>query len=144
MPETWTITTDSGPSATGYLPAWAEADPSADKVPLALFGSQLADLTHHKDFDGRIIRHVSSPGGTGDGVVLVASISCTPYAEEPERRAPFATVSIIGDHFIDGLDPDGLAELITALEAQTGYLRSNVLPALEHARRDWISRVSVC
>jgi hypothetical protein len=146
---TWTITADSGHGASGYLPEWAADDPS-ENVPLAQFGIRLSDLTHFADFNGQTVAQVRSPGAApgepgrvGDEVLLSPSIMCHPYAEEPERRMPFATVSIIDDYFVDCLDPAALTDFIAALETQVSRLRHEVLPALTSARADWLAHTAL-
>jgi hypothetical protein len=49
---TITITTANGLTATGYLPPWAAEDPSKGGVPASAFSRVLADINHHRAFDG--------------------------------------------------------------------------------------------
>jgi hypothetical protein len=146
---TWTITADSGLTASGYLPDWATDDPSEENVPLAEFGIRLSDLAHFADFTGQKVPQVNSPGAgpgepsqVGPAVILRPSITCDPYADEPERRVPSATVRITDDYYVDCLDPPALAALITGLEAQVNHLRTAVLPALTNARHDWSAHIN--
>lgn len=48
----WTISTSSGVEASGYLPEWAEKDPTDTGVPLERFSIALADITHRAPFEG--------------------------------------------------------------------------------------------
>lgn len=46
----WVIATSSGYAATGYLPGWAEGDPSESGVTLERVGVKLADMCHRAPF----------------------------------------------------------------------------------------------
>jgi hypothetical protein len=43
---TWTIATTNGPVVSGYLPDWAEDDPSESGVPVAGLSARLDDVWH--------------------------------------------------------------------------------------------------
>jgi hypothetical protein len=47
---TWTITATSGLAVTGYLPPWAQEDPSEAGVPVGRLGKVLADICHWAEF----------------------------------------------------------------------------------------------
>jgi hypothetical protein len=75
---TWTITATSGLAVTGYLPPWAQEDPSEAGVPVGRLGKVLADICHWAEFPGQRMR-VARDGGPGtDAVVLGGSIDCHP------------------------------------------------------------------
>ncbi|WP_329131155.1 hypothetical protein OG552_09360 [Streptomyces sp. NBC_01476] len=124
---TWTITTTAGFTVEGYLPAWAEEDPSATGVPLDRLPVRLADIGHWTHFGGQPMR-VRSPAFESEGSsereeqVFWGSIDCHPFAEDPDPREPVVSLAVIGDFWINDLDPDGLAEVAAQLRAQADRL----------------------
>ncbi|MFC4034052.1 DUF6907 domain-containing protein [Streptomyces polygonati] len=139
---TWTIATASGFTASGYLPAWATADPSETGVPLDLLQIRLADLNHYALFDGQPMQVRSpgcacAPGRVGESEIFRGSVDCNPYAEDPEPSVPVANIAIIEDFWINGLDPDGVAEIAAKLRAQADRLDHDIRPQLLAARADW-------
>ncbi|WP_433891351.1 DUF6907 domain-containing protein [Streptomyces sp. CA-111067] len=137
---TWTVTTTAGFTAAGYLPAWADHDPSEIGVPLERLHAVLADVSHRAAFDGPLVP-VWSPERDGDGLreerVLWGAIGCRPYAEDQEPRIPVVDIAIVDDYWINGLDPDDLADLAAKLRAQADHMEHEVLPQLVAARGDW-------
>jgi hypothetical protein len=136
----WTITTESGAKVSGHLPAWAEKDPSEtvrdDRLQISL-----SDLTHWTCFDGQTVP-LDAPGFdkdryTGPSEILRGSIDCRPYATDPAERVPLVNVELTDDHWINNLDPEGVADLAAKLRAQAERLTNEVLPALLAAREDW-------
>src|SRR5262245_12974047 len=67
---TWAITTTSGHTASGYLPAWAHEDPSTTGVPPGRLPAALADITHEAPFGGQLL-HVN-PAAAEPGQDAVA------------------------------------------------------------------------
>jgi hypothetical protein len=59
-PGLWTITAVDGTTAFGFLPSWAEDDPSETGVPLELFPVHLAHITHRTFHDGLML-HMLTP-----------------------------------------------------------------------------------
>jgi hypothetical protein len=59
---TWTVTTTSGHTLTGHLPAWADTDPSTTGIPLERLGAHLADIRHHTAFPGQNVTTVHGSG----------------------------------------------------------------------------------
>jgi hypothetical protein len=139
---TWTIATTHDLAVTGYLPAWADDDPSTTQVPLGLLHVRLADICHRAVFEGLPLQ-VRSPPSHGEAgqlaqeQVLWGTIDCTPYAEDPEPRIPVVNLAVIEDYWINHLDPDELTEIATALRIQADRLDHEVRPALIAARTDW-------
>jgi hypothetical protein len=134
---TWTIETTCGHTTTGYLPAWAEDDPSETGVPLERLGVSLADICHHAPFSGQLlpVSCDSSPGRPT--VILFGSINCNPYDEDSELRVPVVNLQIVDDYWSNGLDPTALADVAAKLRAQADRLDHEILPALIAARADW-------
>lgn len=140
----WTITTTSGHTLTGYLPSWAEQDPSEEKVPIDHLAARLEDIHHFTDFGGPTLKLRRSGVGEGEPFgepVLFGSIACIPYAEEPDPRIPTVSFNITTDCWIDHLDPKGVVDLADKLRAQADHLTHEVLPALVAARADWEAHV---
>jgi hypothetical protein len=141
---TWSINTTGDITVTGYLPPWADEDPSDTDVPLEKLSAQLIDLSHWKSFDGQLMcihhpAHAAGDGKAGEGedIVFSGNITCYPYSEDPQERTPFVNVRVVDDFWINNLTPDGLATLAAKLRAQADYLENNVAPTLEAFRRDW-------
>ncbi|MET9691468.1 hypothetical protein ABZY81_23825 [Streptomyces sp. NPDC006514] len=55
--------------------------------------------------------------------VLGVDIRQIPFSRYMHERVPHAQVEIVDDHFMQGLDPDGLATVILTLEAQLAKFR---------------------
>ncbi|WP_333768670.1 DUF6907 domain-containing protein [Streptomyces sp. IBSBF 2435] len=134
---TWTITTTNGYTTVGYLPAWADDDPSTTNVPPQHLGTELADMNHHQPFPGQrmTIALTDTPGiGT---VILSGSIDCAPYSEDPTARLPVVNLQLVDDYWLHNLDPDQLGVIASQLRAQADHLDHEVRPALISAREDW-------
>jgi hypothetical protein len=138
-PGRWTITTESGSTTSGYLPAWAEDDPSEVDVPLDLLPVRLADISHRNFFEGQTMT-VLAPDAQGraeEDAVFEGTIDCNPYDPNPALRLPVVNIQVCQDHWILGLDPHGLTTIATQLRAQADRLEREVHPALIAAREDW-------
>jgi hypothetical protein len=134
---TWTVTTATGHTTSGYLPPWAEYDPSRTDVPVEQLETTLADVAHWAWFSGQSMRIATDDGPGTNTVILDGSIDCHPFAENPDARIPVVNLQIIDDYFINNLNPDGLAVIAAKLRAQAEYLDHEVRPALIAARTDW-------
>lgn len=55
--------------------------------------------------------------------VLTAFIRQEPFSQHLHERVPHAQVEIVDDHFMESLDPDGLATVILTLEGQLARFR---------------------
>ncbi|WP_405583912.1 DUF6907 domain-containing protein [Streptomyces sp. NBC_01190] len=140
---TWTVSTTAGYRAKGYLPSWADEDPSEEGVPLDRLPIRLIDIRHCEFFDGQSLP-VRSPAAGGEAAsrawkeqVLWGNIVCSPYAEDPGLRIPVANVAVVDDYWISDLDPEGVAALAAALRAQADRLDHEVHPRLIAIRADW-------
>jgi hypothetical protein len=134
---TWTITTTSGLTVSGYLPGWAEEDPSQSGVALERLGLELADITHEAPCPGQMLPVVSGSGPAEEAEVFWGTIVCHPFTEDPEPRLPVVNVRIIDDYWTTDLGPAELADLAKKLRAQANRLDNEVRPALIAARDDW-------
>ncbi|WP_159395603.1 DUF6907 domain-containing protein [Streptomyces sp. 3211] len=63
------------------------------------------------------------PHGVEEFRVLGAFIRQEPFSKHMHERVPHAQVEIVDDHFMESLDPDGLATVILTLEAQLARFR---------------------
>ncbi|MEU1008164.1 hypothetical protein [Streptomyces sp. NPDC005890] len=62
-------------------------------------------------------------GTPEDYAVLSTRIEVDPFATDMARRLPFAIVEFIDEHYISGLDPDGLAAVIRTVSNQLAAMR---------------------
>jgi hypothetical protein len=136
--QVWTITTTTGYTAAGYLPPWAEGDPSRSGIPPQHLATELTDITHQQPFPGQLITAaLTDDQPAQETVILSGSIDCTPYSEDPTSRQPVANLQLIDDYWLTNLDPDQLATSATQLRTQADHLDHQVRPALIAARIDW-------
>jgi hypothetical protein len=56
--------------------------------------------------------------------VLSTAIKVEPWSSTIAQRLPFAVIELVDDHFIDGLDPDGLETVINTLAARLEQMRA--------------------
>jgi hypothetical protein len=141
----WSIATNEGVTATGYLPAWSEDDPTTAGVPLAHLPTALADVSHRAHFDGQTFPvHDPDTGAppteSAEERALWGVLVCNPYAEEPDPRVPVVNIAILRDYWINHLDQDGVAEVAAKLRAQADLLDHDVRPRLIAARAYWAAQ----
>lgn len=67
---------------------------------------------------------VNTNGYAEEFRVLGVKLSMIPFSRVPAERVPHAVVEIVDDHWMEGLDPDGLATVISTLEQRVHALRS--------------------
>ncbi|MEW2519026.1 ATP-binding protein [Actinacidiphila alni] len=138
-PGEWTITTDSGSAISGYLPAWAEDDPTEANVPLDQLPERLAGINHRNFFEGPMMP-ITAPDvweRAEEDAVFEGSIDCNPYDPDLGLRVPVVNLQVCVGRWILGLDPHGLAEVAAKLHAHADFLEAKVRPALIAAREDW-------
>ncbi|WUV74752.1 hypothetical protein OHA86_20295 [Streptomyces sp. NBC_01477] len=124
---------------SGYLPDWAEDDPSEAGVPLDLLPVRLGGINHRTFFEGPLM-HLTATNSRDDAeedVIFAGSIDCNPYDTDTRLRKPVVNIQASPHHWILGLDPGELADVASKLRAQADLLRDEVLPALIAAREDW-------
>jgi hypothetical protein len=134
-----TITTDSGSTTSGYLPAWAEDDPTEADVPLDQLPERLAGINHRNFFEGPMVP-LTAPDvweGVEEDAVFEGRIDCNPYDPDPGLRVPVVNLQVCVGRWILGLDPLGVAEVAAKLRAHADFLDAKVRPALNAAREDW-------
>jgi hypothetical protein len=127
---------------TGYLPDWAEEDPSENDVPLEELPMRLAGINHRSFFEGQMVTIVT-PGSKGEAeeeAVFEGSIDCAPCNPDPASCVPVVTLQVCPGYVIPGLDPAGLAQIAARLRAQADLFDHKVRPALITARKDWADR----
>jgi hypothetical protein len=140
---TWSIRTTTGATVTGYLPEWAETDPSKDGVRNDRLEVHVVDVYHRRDYDGPTVT-VDMPGFdkdryVGEYQILAPVMRCTPHAEDPADRVPVVLVDAMpgSDHYIGPLDPAGVMDLADKLRAHAAAL-DDVAALLQDAREDWV------
>ncbi|WP_329175156.1 DUF6907 domain-containing protein [Streptomyces sp. NBC_01477] len=144
---TWRISTNGGITLTGYLPPWADEDPSESDVPLEELSVKLVDLAHWRPFDGQMMRIHNPAHADGADLVAEASlfdghVTCHPYSDDPQERTPYADVRVVDDLWLNHLTPEDLTRLTAQLRAQADHIENDVTPLLEAARGDWTARQS--
>lgn len=65
--------------------------------------------------DGDLTLPIDTTGTPEDYGVLTTRIEVDPFSADITRRLPHAVIEVIDDHYIAGLDPDGLMSVIGAL-----------------------------
>jgi hypothetical protein len=143
----WTVTTINGQDVIGYLPPWAEDDPSRTGVPVEQLGKVLADICHSTEFSGQGIRVSLTDAPGTDTVILGGSIDFHPYTDNPDlpvaaAGVPVAHLQIVDDYWIHDLDPWALGVIAAKLRAQADRLDHEVRPALTAARADWAAQAT--
>jgi hypothetical protein len=92
--------------------------------------SDMATPTHREDiwcwfWDEALTLPVNENGTPEEYRVLSTVIKVEPWSEKISQRLPFAVIELVDDHFIDGLDPDGLATVIRTLSERVEQMRAN-------------------
>ncbi|WTR15321.1 ATP-binding protein [Streptomyces sp. NBC_00138] len=138
-PGSWAITTTDNAVAAGYLPAWAEDDPTEVGVPTEELPQRLAEVNHRAFFEGPMVP-LTAPdlwNGVEEDSVFEGSIDCNPYDPDQRLRVPVVNLQVSVGRWILGLGPDGLADIAVKLRAHADLLDHKVRPALIAARNDW-------
>ena len=135
----WAVTTGSGEAFTGYLPGWADEDPSATGVPAECLPVVLADITHHADMGGLVVPVSRAQERAQDAPVLAVHMECRPFLEDNDGDVciPVVSVQVTDDFWIRDLDPAAVIGLGQRLRALGDRLVTPVAPALAAARTDW-------
>jgi hypothetical protein len=66
---------------------------------------------------------VNENGSPEEFRVLSTVIKVEPWSQKFAERIPFAVIELVDDHFVDGLDPDGLATVIRTLAERLDQMR---------------------
>jgi hypothetical protein len=139
----WTISTVNGVTVSGYLPAWADEDPSESGVSPERLSVTLVDIAHRRVFDGAVFLAFTTEGGL-DGAhpvsVFQAEIQCSPCPDPTlpgEPVIPVVNIQISPECWMTDLGPDELANVAVRLRALVDRIEREVLPALIAARADW-------
>ncbi|MFD7130550.1 DUF6907 domain-containing protein [Streptomyces sp. NPDC059894] len=144
---TWSISTESGTTVSGHLPAWAEDDPSKTDLPDDKLHIHLADVTHYQAFPGQPMV-INTPFGIDGGRdiyeenVFRATITCSPHSSVPDHRVPTATIAVVEDCVMEDLDAKGVTDIAAKLRAQADRL-DQVAVDLAGARADWSENAQV-
>lgn len=71
--------------------------------------------------------------------VLSTVIKVEPWSPTIAERLPYAVIELVDDHFIDGLDPDGLETVISTLAGRLEQMRATHRQLVE-TRAEWMAR----
>lgn len=66
---------------------------------------------------------VNENGSPEEFRILSTIIKVEPWSPKLAERVPFAVVELVDDHYVDGLDPDGLATVIRTLSERLETMR---------------------
>ena len=72
----------------------------------------------------RMTLPVNTNGTPEEFSVLSTVIKVEPWSEKIAERLPYATIELVDDHFIEGLDPDGLETVINTLAGRLDQMRA--------------------
>lgn len=95
-------------------------------------------LDHSRDVGRRMFREdvwcwfwtqgltlpINADGETQEHNVLSTLIKMEPWSPTVAQRLPYAVIELVEDEFIDGLDPDGLAMVISTLQDRLEQMRA--------------------
>ncbi|MEC3993906.1 hypothetical protein VSR01_10275 [Actinacidiphila sp. DG2A-62] len=137
---TWAVSTTSGEVVRGYLPWWAEDDPSRTGVRPDRLHLELAAIGHQANRGGLIVPVTQGVDPATDAGVLVVTIDCRPFGEDGDPELPVVNVQVVDDWWITDLDPAGVTDLGRRLRALADRLTDAVAPELAAAREDWAAR----
>jgi len=82
---------------------------------------------------------VNADGKPEEFRVLSTVIKVEPWSPKIAERLPYATVELVDDHFIEGLDPDGLETVIGSLAERLEQMRATHA-RLVAVRAEYMSR----
>ncbi len=71
----------------------------------------------------RMTLPVNTNGRPEEFGVLSTIIKVEPWSSTIAERLPYATIELVDDHFIEGLDPDGLETVINTLAKRLDQMR---------------------
>lgn len=74
-------------------------------------------------WDEHLTLPVNENGQPEEFRVLSTVIKVEPWSPKIAERLPFAVIELVDDHFIDGLDPDGLETVINTLAVRVEQMR---------------------
>ncbi len=134
---TWAVSTTGGEVVRGYLPWWAEDDPTRTGVRPERLHIELAAIGHQANRGGLIVPVTQGVDPATDAGVFVVTIDCRPFGEDGDPDLPVVNVQVVDDWWITDLDPAGVTELGRRLRALADHLTDTVAPELTTARQDW-------
>lgn len=67
---------------------------------------------------------VNENGAPEEFRILDTVIKVEPWSPTIAHRLPFATIELVDDHFVEGLDPDGLETVINTLAGRLDQMRA--------------------
>jgi len=75
-------------------------------------------------WDEHLTLPVNENGEPEEFRVLSTVVKVEPWSPKVAERLPFAVIELVDDHFIDGLDPDGLETVINTLAGRLEQMRA--------------------
>ncbi|MGW6008638.1 DUF6907 domain-containing protein [Streptomyces sp. NPDC055210] len=88
--------------------------------------------------NGLVALPVDGNGKPEDADILSAHIRVAPFSGSFAERLPHVVLEVVGDHFMDGLDPDALSIVIGVYAERLEALR-NTHAELVRVRADYIA-----
>ncbi|MFG2299442.1 DUF6907 domain-containing protein [Actinacidiphila glaucinigra] len=119
LPRTWTFINrynDQPITLTCMVGCTANHDRDMER---AQYPEDIWCQTNGKD----VMLPINVTGTSESYRVLRMTMNCIPFSSKMSERLPHVTIEMIDDHWIDGLDPDGLATVISTLSSQLDRLR---------------------
>jgi len=154
----WTLTATDGWVVSGYLPGWADQDPSEADVPAEELSARLAEICHYQDFPGQRLRFTVVSDNPAFSVLsdllpgpppctesdeieaFLGGIVCRALDDGSASHAPTVNMDILPGYVMDALTPDDLADLAVKLRAQADRIECDIRPKLIAAREDWTTQ----
>lgn len=84
---------------------------------------------------------VNENGTPEEFKILDTVIKVEPWSPTIAHRLPFAVIELVDDHFIDGLDPDGLETVINTLQTRLEQMRETHAQLVE-VRAEYMARAA--
>lgn len=83
---------------------------------------------------------VNENGSPEEFRILDTVIKVEPWSPTIAHRLPFAVIELVDDHFVEGLDPDGLETVINTLAGRLEQMRESHRRLVE-ARAEYRARI---
>jgi hypothetical protein len=119
LPRTWTfVNRYNGDPMTFTCMPGCESDHSGD-----IGSPTMPEDVWCQTFSTDVTLPINTDGKPEEFRVLSTILRVIPFSGVVAERLPTATVELVDDHYVENLDPDGLAMVINTLAAQVDKLR---------------------
>lgn len=119
-PRTWSfINRHDGKPMTVTCMQGCTIDHSSD-IATPTYPEDIWCWTHRED----VTLPVNADGKPEEFRVLGTILKVEPFSPVLAQRLPYAVVEMVDDHFVEGLDPDGLETVINTLAGRLEQMRS--------------------